>query len=158
MAAGMSSAPMCTAFSRDGRTTRSDTGSPPAARPRSQVTSPIISRAMEKKPVRVGLASTPRMRSSPASASSASAARNAADDGSPGMRRSSGGSGASHAPSTARTPSPAASVRTGAPSEDSIRSVWSRESTGSVTETGTRAPAPASSTADLICALAFGET
>jgi hypothetical protein len=97
------------------------------------------------------------MRSSPLSPRMASAARNAAEDGSPGTVRSSGGSCAGGESITTRHPPGTGSVSTPTPRSLSMRSVWSRETTGSVTVTGTAPLSPASSTALLICALALGD-
>ena len=83
--------------------------------------------------------------------------RKAAEEGSPGTVMCRPSSPPSHpAGSKAASPAPAraGSNTTGAPIAASMRSVWSRESAGSLTETRTRARTPASSTADLTCALA----
>jgi hypothetical protein len=113
-------------------------------------------RRMPIHPARVGFTPTPRMRSSPPSAITASATRNAADEGSPGTSRSSGGSGMRGSSAT-RHPSSVSAPLTRTPSARSIRSVWSREASGSVTDTGTPPESPASSTALFTCALAVGE-
>ena len=70
-----------------GRTNRSATGSPPSSRRFSRSTRAPIRPSATRKPVRVGFTPTFSMSSSPPSASTAAATRNAALDASPGTER-----------------------------------------------------------------------
>ena len=98
--------------------------------------------------MRVSFTHTWGSSSSPLGASAASAAKNAADDGSPGTSRS---SAVRDCPPNSRT-APSL-THTSTPCAASIRSVWSRERTGSRTVASTRAHSAASSTQLFTCAL-----
>ena len=98
---------------------------------------------------------TPGTRSSDPGTISAAATGNAAELGSRGTATSCGRN--SGWPVRVMTrPSSVTSVQIAAPKPASIRSVWSRVGSASITTVCAGAFSPASSTADLICALATG--
>ena len=108
---------------------------------------------IRKKPVRVQFAAMPSSTIREPRTSTAAAAGNAAEEGSPGTC-----SGPSSSSSWAETVmrSPSRAIRT--PAAANIRSVWSRDGIGSTTVVGPDASSPASSTHDFTWPDATGRT
>ena len=146
---GISSPPIRVPCRRPGRTTTVPTVSPPTTRSSSRRSTTPMRPITSKAPMRVGLRHTSVSRNSPSSASAASAAKKAADDGSAGTSML---SGCTCCAAASRTPFASTSSET--PRAANMRSVWSRERTGSRTDTDTPDASPASSSAPFTCALA----
>ncbi len=113
-----------------------------------------MSRAISRRPVRVGLTPTSRAVTREPSTRFAATSTNAAADTSPGMAISNAGMRRSHPVGSISTTGPTA--RSGTPSACSIRSVWSRETEGSRTRVTPSAYRPDRRMALLTCALATG--
>ena len=99
---------------------------------------------------------TPSIMMSEPSAISAATIGKAAEEGSPGTTTGEGRSSGWPVRVMRRPASPCGSTITSAPKWRSMRSVWSREASLSITVVRPGALRPASSTADLICAEATG--
>ena len=153
---GIRSPPISKAFSGLWRTRRSATGSPATSRWLSSSSGAPICSNTSRIPVRVGLMPTFSIVSSAPGTTSAAINQNAAELMSPGTTTC---CPCSCAPGCTITVGPSAAcgwlIRS-APKARSMRSLWSRESAGSITVVLPLAVNPASSKALLTWALATG--
>ena len=156
MASGTSSGSTTVPSSGPAATSSSPIGSSPACVPGGSrsptITAPIRS-AIRRKPVRVQFSPTSFTTTREPRTRIAAATMKAADDGSPGTRTPSISSSSTEA---IFSRSPSCSNGTRAPRRK--RSVWSRLGAGSITVVEPDAFIPASSTQDLTCALATGNS
>ena len=109
--------------------------------------------AIRKNPVRVQLSAVPSITIREPATRQAAAAKNAADEGSPGTTIRS-----SSISSTGDTRTTRPSRVTGTRARRSMRSVWSRLGIGSVTDVSPSAKSAATRTHDLTWALATGSS
>ena len=135
----------------------SATGSPPTAPHMTMVRSAPIIASARSRPSRVGLTPTPRTVTRLPGTISAATSRNAAAEMSPGTVSRCGRSSASPVIVMAR-PAGVSVQRSSAPKPASMRSLWSRVGTASITVVRPGAFNPASSKADFTCAEATGDT
>ena len=138
------------------RTRRSATSSPPADRRSMSSIEPPISCNVVMRPVRVGFMSTFWMVTSDPGTRRAATRGKAADDGSPGTAMVWPFRTPRPSMWMWRAPSPSVSTMTEAPKPASMRSVWSRVITGSITVVTPGVLRPARSTADFTCADGIG--
>lgn len=130
--------------------------SPPVSRMFSMVRSAPISCSVLKRPVRCSLSRTSATVTSDPGVISAATIGKAADDGSHGTVISCGASVAGPVSEMTRAPSASISTEMSAPKPASMRSVWSRVATGSITVVCPGVLRPARSTADFTCAEGTG--